>query len=157
MEQELVSAFTRRITSGNKSEIIVVLFDMIKVDFEDAEKAMKYNEQEEYMEALRHASEVLEHLQDALDFKYEMSKDLYSLYDYSKRCIAKAMYSGKTEGIEEARKVIEPLSEAFNEVAEQDDSAPLMQNTQKVSAGMTYGRNDVNEMLEEGSSRGFFA
>lgn len=157
MNQEIISAFTRRISCGNKSQIIAVLFDMLLVDLEDAKNAIEYNEQEEYMEALRHASEVLEHLQNALDFKYDLSRDLYSLYDFCKRSIAKAMYTGREEGIEEALKIIKPLAEAFNEVAQNDTSEPMMQNAQKIAAGMTYGRSDINETIDVDSNRGFFA
>ncbi|MBQ9391457.1 MAG: flagellar protein FliS [Lachnospiraceae bacterium] len=157
MDQEAVTTFTRRITNGNKSQIIVVLFDMVLVDLDDATEGLKNHEQEEYMEALRHANEVLEHLQNALDFKYDISKDLYSLYDYCKRSIAKSMYSGRDEGINEAREVIEPLAEAFREVAENDDSAPLMENTQKIAAGLTYGKTDVNEAVDTNDNRGFLA
>ncbi len=157
MNQEAISAFTRRITSGNKSEIITVLFDMIQVDLDDAIAGIKNHEQEEYMEALRHASEVLEHLQEALDFNYDISKDLYSLYDYAKRAIAKSMYTGREEGILDAKEVIDPLAEAFREVAENDDSGPLMENAQKIAAGITYGRNDVNEAVDGDGNRGFLA
>ncbi len=157
MDQEAVTTFTRRITNGNKSQIIVVLFDMVLVDLDDATEGLKNHEQEEYMEALRHANEVLEHLQNALDFKYDISKDLYSLYDYCKRSIAKSMYSGRDEGINEAREVIEPLAEAFREVAENDDSAPLMENAQKIAAGLTYGKTDVNEAVDTNDNRGFLA
>ncbi len=157
MDQEAVTTFTRRITNGNKSQIIAVLFDMVLVDLDDATEGLKNHEQEEYMEALRHANEVLEHLQNALDFKYDISKDLYSLYDYCKRSIAKSMYSGRDEGINEAREVIEPLAEAFREVAENDDSAPLMENTQKIAAGLTYGKTDVNEAVDTNDNRGFLA
>ncbi len=157
MDQEAVTTFTRRITNGNKSQIIVVLFDMVLVDLDDATEGLKNHEQEEYMEALRHANEVLEHLQNALDFKYDISKDLYSLYDYCKRSIAKSMYSGRDEGINEAREVIEPLAEAFREVAENDNSAPLMENAQKIAAGLTYGKTDVNEAVDTNDNRGFLA
>jgi len=157
MNQEAVTTFTRRITNGNKSQIIVVLFDMVLVDLDDATEGLKNHEQEEYMEALRHANEVLEHLQNALDFKYDILKDLYSLYDYCKRAIAKSMYSGRDEGINEAREVIEPLAEAFREVAENDDSAPLMENAQKIAAGLTYGKTDVNEAVDTNDNRGFLA
>lgn len=157
MNRENIAIFTRRITNGNRSEIISVLFDMIVVDLNDAKEGINNHDQEEYMEALRHAGEVLEHLQAALNFNYDISKNLYSLYDYAKRAIAKSMYSGRDEGILEAREVIIPLKEAFEEVAKNDDSAPLMSNTQKVAAGITYGRSDVNEAIESDGNRGFLA
>ena len=44
------------------------------------------------------------------------------------------------------------------EVAKQDTSEPLMHNTQQVYAGMTYGKEQLNENFQESdTSRGFFA
>ena len=48
MDQETIAIFTRRITNGNKSEIITVLFDMIQVDLDDALAGIQNHEQEEY-------------------------------------------------------------------------------------------------------------
>ena len=45
----------------------------------------------------------------------------------------------------------------FTEAAKSDASAPLMQNVQKVYAGMTYGRSTLNENLMNDNNRGFLA
>ena len=39
------------------------------------------------------------------------------------------------------------LKAAFEEVAKQDTSEPLMENTQQVYAGLTYGKGSLNEVL----------
>jgi flagellin-specific chaperone FliS len=140
MDQEAVTTFTRRITNGNKSQIIAVLFDMVLVDLDDATEGLKNHEQEEYMEALRHANEVLEHLQNALDFKYDISKDLYSLYDYCKRSIAKSMYSGRDEGINEAREVA-----MSGNVLDKSDLSKAIKNQDVVFAALT---GDLGKMAK---------
>ena len=51
---------------------------------------------------------------------------------------------------------MKPLWEAFVEVAKSDDSDSVMQNSQRVTAGLTYGRNNLNESYDDGNlNRGF--
>ena len=45
------------------------------------------------------------------------------------------------------REVMGKLKDAFIEVAKEDDSAPVMENTQQLYAGLTYGKGALNEVL----------
>ena len=48
------------------------------------------------------------------------------------------------------------LRDAYDEIVTADESAPVMSHTQSVVAGLTYGRNSLNENLTDaGSDRGF--
>ena len=54
--------------------------------------------------------------------------------------------------------VIYGLKEAYEVLAIQDQSGPVMQNTQAVYAGLTYGKDDLTEnMTDQGTNRGFLA
>ena len=71
-----------------------------------------------------------------------------------------ALVSGKKEEIEAAEKVLRKLGDSFREVAKTDESKPVMENTQRVYAGITYGRGlDLDETLVAPAmeSRGFRA
>ena len=60
--------------------------------------------------------------------------------------------------MKEAKKVMDELGDAFEQLAEQDKSKPLMGNTQKVIAGITYGKGTLNEsLMGNQASRGFWA
>ena len=53
---------------------------------------------------------------------------------------------------------MDELGDAFEQLAEQDKSKPLMGNTQKVIAGITYGKGTLNEsLMGNQASRGFWA
>ncbi len=158
MNKDKISAFTLRISSSNKTGIIGVLYDIYKEYELDAREAFSSGDNEEAVAALNKCSEVVSHLQKDLNFNYSVSKNLYSLYDYVQRCISRAIYQGKADALDEAKSVMDSLGEAFSQVAKEDDSAPLMKNTQKVVAGYTYGRNTLNEsFLGDQSNRGFWA
>ena len=135
MDSRTKQDFTRRITQSNRSELVVVLYDICFSYLEEAEKNLKEKDFDVYKEAVRKADAVIGELQAALNFQYELSPQLYP----------------------HAKRVLSGLYQAFCEVAKQDTSEPLMHNTQQVYAGMTYGKEQLNENFQESdTSRGFF-
>ena len=62
--------------------------------------------------------------------------------------------SGRT-ALQDIRKVIAPLCDAYRQIQDQNSSGPVMNNSQTVYAGLTYGRNQLTEnMADQGSNRG---
>lgn len=160
MKAESVKIFTRRITSANKSEIIVIIYDIIEENLALAKKALAEGDRETYRNEIKQAISFVKELLVSLDMNYEVSKNLASLYIYVSRCLNFALVSGKKEEIEAAEKVLRKLGESFREVAKTDESKPVMENTQRVYAGITYGRGlDLDETLVAPAmeSRGFRA
>ena len=160
MKAESVKIFTRRITSANKSEIIVIIYDIIEENLALAKKALAEGDRETYRNEIKQAISFVKELLVSLDLNYEVSKNLASLYIYVSRCLNFALVSGKKEEIEAAEKVLRKLGESFREVAKTDESKPVMENTQRVYAGITYGRGlDLDETMVAPAmeSRGFRA
>ena len=156
MDNSLKREFTRRVSQCNSGELIVIMYDIVFAYMEEAKAAHAENSYEDYKAAVKKSQGAIDTLIGALNFKYEIAKDLHKLYVYSKNCLAKAIYQNRTDGIEEAEKILKRLYASFCEVAKKDTSGPLMRNTQQVYAGMTYGRNTLNENCFENSHRGFF-
>ena len=160
MKAESVKIFTRRITSANKSEIIVIIYDIIEENLALAKKALAEGDRETYRNEIKQAISFVKELLVSLDMNYEVSKNLASLYIYVSRCLNFALVSGKKEEIEAAEKVLRKLGDSFRELAKTDESKPVMENTQRVYAGITYGRGlDLDETLVAPAmeSRGFRA
>ena len=156
MENSLKQEFARRLTQCNNGELIVIMYDIVFAYMEEAKAAHAVNSYEDYKAAVKNSQGAIDTLIGALDFKYEIAKDLHKLYVYAKNCLAKAIYQNRTDGIDEAEKILKRLYASFCEVAKADTSGPLMRNTQQVYAGMTYGRTTLNENYYEDSHRGFF-
>jgi flagellar protein FliS len=137
--------------------MIVIIYDILFAYMEDAKQAHEKGEREAMKEAIRKAQRVLDELEGSLNFAYPVSGNLYSLYVFCKKELARTMYENRLDGWTEAYKILSRLYTSFVEVARQDKSAPLMQNTQQVYAGMTYARGTLNESyLEMDGQRGFF-
>lgn len=156
MDQETIVGFTRKISASNKSELIVVLYEIYFSYEKEVLDAIKAKEENSHM--IQQMEKVLIHLKDALDFQYEISYQLYGLYDYCQRSIVSSIYTRKSEGINRAHRIMSSLQEAFIEVAKEDNSSPLMTNIQQVNAGYTYSKHNLTETIVEGEGpRGYFA
>lgn len=156
MRDEAKIIFTRRLSQCNRGELIVIMYDILFEHLETAKDAYGKHDDYEFCEGLRMAQQVLERLMADLDFKYEISNQLYALYVFCRNELAKAMYEHRLDKINSSEKILRRLYNSFEEAAKQDDSEPFMKNTQQVYVGMTYGRGMENENLVGNvSQRGF--
>ena len=158
MNKDKISAFTLKIASSNGLGLISILYDIYEEYETDVLDNFEAGQVDEAIAALKKCATVVSHLQKDLNFEYKVSGNLYALYDYVQRNVSKSIYKANSEGLIEAKKVMDELGDAFEQIAKEDTSAPLMRNTQSVVAGMTYGKGSLNEsILGNESSRGFWA
>jgi flagellar protein FliS len=156
MTNEMKQAFTRRITKANRTQLVVIVYDMMLVYIDDAKTSKTKNDMHEFERNLELARNCIGDLRKNLNFDYELSKSLFSIYTYSDRQLANAMFSGKTDNIVIVEGMMKKLRKAFYELSLTDKTQPMMDNTQEVYAGLTYGRNDINEtLINPEANRGF--
>lgn len=150
--------FTRRVSQCNKGELIVIMYDIFFAYTGDVRVAYEAEDWDAYKEGLRKGQRALDELISALDFKYDLAQNLYSIYVFCKDSLAKCMYKRKIADMEEAERLMRRLYDGFVHAAKEDTSEPLMKNTQQVYAGYTYGRDDLIETCQDSDiSRGFLA
>lgn len=158
MTKECKQQFTLRITQANKTELIVILYEMILTYLEEGKEALQESKILEFRDALRKVRGCFGELLASLNLEYELAARLLSLYLYCNRELIKADIRKEEKPLLHIKTVIEKLLCAYRELAEQDDSEPVMQNSQTVYAGLTYGKNQLSEdMADQGSNRGFRA
>lgn len=158
MDSSKKQEYTLKITNANKTQLIVIIFDMALDYITEANEAFSLKDKKLYIQSVDHAQKCVESLLSGLDLEYELSHSLWHLYFYINKKLSEAIKYYKTEPLQEAEKLLSKLKSSFEEISKQDTSAPLMGNTQSVVAGMTYGKNSLTENLQNnGNSRGYFA
>ncbi len=158
MKDEQKKEFTLRITQANKSEMIVILYEMFLVYCSDAGEALDKEQQKEYRINIQRARGCLKELMGSLNYEAELAETYLRIYIYVSKLLVTADLHLKKEALEEAEKLVGKLKDGYEEVAKRDTSAPVMGNTQTVYAGLTYSRGQLSVNLDEGrGSRGFFA
>lgn len=158
MQKEQIQEFTRRITQSNRTMLVVVTYDILFAYLVDAKEAWKNQQWDSYKKALRQAQKCVRELMDTLNFSYELAAELYRIYAYCRELLAAALYKRKEAELNECEELLKLLYDSFVKLAADDTSEPIMKNTERIYAGYTYGRSDVNEnSVNITSNRGFFA
>lgn len=158
MNTDTKQTFTRRITQANRTQLVVIVYEMLLVYLEDAMNSHRENQKEEFKENLRMARECIGQMRTSLNFDYTLSRNLFAIYCFADRELAKDIYSYKTENLDVIQTIFTKLHDAYYVVSQKDDSAPLMDNIQTVYAGLTYTKSDLNEgLLNYDAKRGYLA
>ena len=164
MKKDDIQTFSYRISQANRTELVVITLDMAIQYIKDAKEDQDINS---YRQNLRNAKRVIDTLVSSLDMSYDISSQLFDVYMAVERYIISAgsrrtEHEGSTAGymklLESCERMLTMLRKSFYEVSKTDDSAPLMQNTQQVYAGLTYSNGGgASEMLDAGANRGYKA
>lgn len=156
MTKELKQQFTLRISQANKSQLVVILYEMFLAYIEETKDAHEKDDRNGFRDGIRKARGCLNELMASLHFEYEPAMNLLQLYLYANRELARADIRNSVEELEHVEGIIKKLHEAYEKISDQDSSGPMMSNTQTVYAGLTYGKNTLTESLaDQGSERGF--
>lgn len=104
----------------------------------------------------------LKDLSNALDMKYEISKNLKQLYNYVDELLVSCEISSdenrRREYLNESIKIITKLYDAYNKIVnDQNEKEKVMENTDAIYSGLTYGMNGLNETVVGNYNRGLKA
>lgn len=155
MTSEIKQQFTFRISQANSTEMVVILYEMALRYLTDAEGSAKQGNFAGYQGAVHRARGCVEELLQSLHLEYEPAPVLRQLYLFCLRRLAQAEVRIHPELLQEVSGVIAPLCDAYRQIAAKNTAGPVMQNTQVVYAGLTYGKNTLTEnMADQSMNRG---
>lgn len=153
MKQEEQKAFAARICQANRSELTVIIFELLISELKEGIGLME-DRANDVKACLQKAQRYLTELMNSLDFQYALAGQLFSLYRFWNQELIVGIRNGDKGRVEVLIPMMEELHQSFAQIAKQDSSMPLMENTQKVYAGLTYGKHSLSEvMLDQGNGQ----
>ena len=158
MTLEKKQEFTLKISEANKTQMITIIYEMVIYYLDEAIDNIGIGRKDDAIKSLMRAQNCIDELIRSLNMDYELAQNLYQIYIFSKKelIVASATYS--IHRIWRVLKNFKNLHEAYEELEKEDTSERLMGNTQKVYAGLTYGRYSLNENVTAQSyNRGLMA
>lgn len=155
MTQELKQEFTRKISQANKTQLIVILYEMALTYMEEGKAACEVGDRGAFRTAIRRTRGCINELLASLHFEYDMAMQFLQLYLYVNRELARADVRMRREPLQNAEKVICGLLGAYRELSTQDTDPPVMANAEAVYAGLTYDRKQLLQNLTHYDNRGF--
>lgn len=156
MTAEQKKEFTRKITQANSAQLIVILYDIALVYVKDAVAFMEKGDMTNAGIQADFAKKSVEEMIHNLHFEYELARPLHQIYLSMKKSLRDGILDEKKELLVSVRNNLQKLRDAYEQIVSDDERAPVMSHAQGVVAGLTYGRNSLNENLTDaGSNRGF--
>lgn len=158
MTKEQKQSFTLRITQANPTRLVVILYEMVLCYVGEIRTALEEEKDKELCDAVRKARGCIGELMHTLDLCYQPAPALLGLYGFCLRRLAAAEAGRTLQPLQEIERVITRLRDAYEQIADQDSAGAVMDHSQTVYAGLTYGRNSLTEnMADEGTKRGIYA
>lgn len=159
MDSEKRKAYTTRISQANRSELVVIIYELLLDSLADARQAFGKEDFDTADVELKQAQGLVCELRGSLNFEYPVSYRLVSLYRYINEQLVKSITRKKDVNLDSCERVISSLKDSFEEVSKQDTSGPVIENGQQVYAGLTYGKGSLNEVAIDAGTlgRGFQA
>ena len=158
MTLERKQEFTLKITQANKTQLITILYEMVMDYLDETIDAFAIGKRADAEKSITNAQNCIDELIHSLNMEYELARNLHKIYVFSKTELAVAYATGNIHKVWKVKKNFEKLHEAYVELEKYDMSESLMDNTQKVYAGLTYGRYALNEDITAVSmNRGLMA
>lgn len=147
-----------QVANATRGQLLRITYDLLLESLDNVKKHAKDQSEKEFGIAVARSRQILQELIDTLDFKQEMAQDLLSIYVYINGLLIKSLMRYNDALVEESKGLINQLLEGWDGATSNDTaSIKVMNNAQQVYAGLTYGRNDLNESVLDDKNRGFKA
>lgn len=149
MKKELVKEFQRKISQATRSELVIIHYDMLLAQLAEVKEGLETENDFLFEKAMTGAYKMLRELSGNLDFAYDISKELMSIYIYINKKLIDISLHLKVADVEETQKILGILREGWR-LAEFDDEDQVVSNSQKVYAGLTYHHGQLTELVDNG-------
>ncbi|MFV0344043.1 MAG: flagellar protein FliS [Anaerocolumna sp.] len=159
MNKELAKTFATRVSQATRTELIVIMYEVILSDISSARDYLKLGDENSFVQDIKHGQKFLNELMGSLDYQYSISKDLMSLYIFINKCFVTSMFQKSEKELLDAKETLHILLEGFKGIRKEDNYGTVMTNTGQLYAGLTYGKGVLNETYIDPNqqNRGFLA
>ncbi len=148
MTKEQISTYTMRITQANVSAMAVVLYDLVLDCMKEAKEHYNMKDMPAYERSLNQAQSFLQELMGISKMNTQTGCDVMSIYLFVNKQLLMSVVKQQPVNLKECRTYLEQLRASFVEISRQDTDGPLMEHTQQVYAGLTYGKGYLNESCD---------
>ena len=145
MTKEEIKEFTLKVSSSNNTGLVVVTYEIIVNYINCGKYAFENNNYEEFVFNINKSRQFIGELISSLDLQYKISHELLEIYRFINKSLISNIVRKDIENIDKIIVLIEKLRSSFDSIKNLDESGHSMENSQKIYAGLTYGKGTLNE------------
>ena len=110
------------IDTMTQGELLLTLYDELMKRLTRAELAMEKQDYAEMEAAVDRSMAIIRYLSNTLDRRYEISGNLYRLYDFFNYELSRVKFGRNKEELERVKRMVGELRDAFRTAAQNNDS-----------------------------------
>lgn len=141
------SDYQIRISQATKSELNIITFELCINYIEDALEVINKDDTL-FVNNINTSLSFLREIIVSLNYDYDISKELLEIYLYCNKLLIEGMIKKDSTSLEDAIYMLETIKDGFSQIKDTGDDQKVMQNSQKVFAGLTYGKGGLDEYVD---------
>lgn len=145
MTDEQMDAYKMRITQAGVGELAVVMLEMEMQWINEALEAHEAKDLDTFVTCVGKAQSVQVELMSTLNMGNEVAVEVYSVYAFINKQLIEAKIKRQPLDLERCNNLLAQYHKSFQQIAETDTEGPIMEASEKVYAGLTYGTGGLVE------------
>lgn len=145
MTTEEMNVYKMRISQAGVGELMVIMLEMEMQWITEALQAYSGKDMETYTAALEKAQGTQVELMNTLNLDNPVSKDVYSVFVFFNKQLINSKIKREPQDLDRIVNMLKEYHESFSAIAGTDTSGPVMEQSEKVYAGLTYGSGGLVE------------
>ncbi|MDE5966556.1 MAG: flagellar protein FliS [Lachnospiraceae bacterium] len=148
MTRENISSYTMQISQANASQLTCIAYELWQTFMAEAMSAYESGDLPGFSQQLRKVQRVNQEIISMMNHENACAQDVMAIHFFINTRLVKSMLKQQPVDLDRVCEMVKKLQASFIELSKADQDAPLMQNTQRVYAGLTYGKDSLNESAD---------
>lgn len=140
-----MNVYKMRISQAGIAELTVVMFEMEMQWIQEALDSSGDGNTVAFMDAVSKAQATQTELMNVMNMKNAVAFDVYSIFAFVNRQLIQSKIERQPVDLDRCKNMLERLHKSFQAIVSTDTAGPVMAQSEKVYAGLTYGTNGLVE------------
>lgn len=145
MTEEQMNIYKMRISQAGIVEFTLIMLEMEMQWMAEALEAHQLQDTDMFLGCVERAQAVQVELMNVLNLDNEIATDVYAVFAFVNRHLIQAKRKQEPLDIKRCKDMLEKYYVGFKEIAATDKGGPVMEQSEKVYAGLTYGAGGLIE------------
>ena len=145
MTEEQMNVYKMRIAQAGIAEMTTIMLEMELQWMEDAVAAYEEKNLDEFVHCVDKAQAVQVELMNVMNRGNEVAEDVYAVFAYINKQLIRSKIKRQPLEFDRLRAMLQKYHTSFQVIEKTDQGGPVMQQSEKVYAGLTYGAGGLVE------------
>lgn len=145
MTAEEMNIYKMRISQAGVAELTLIMLEMEMQWIDEAVAAFEKNNMEEYEDIISKAQSTQVELMNVLNMENTVAVDMYSVFVFINKLLIQSKIKRQPQDLVRCREMLAKFHKSIQAIADTDTGGPVMKQSEKIYAGLTYGEHGLVE------------